>query len=312
MANGKKKEADANDLFKSQYLDPNNMELIIPEAGKKKAKKQGKRNAGRKKDADQEQTQELAEAVQPLSFIPDPDASTDAIDQKDMHKGHRERLRNRFMKEEGFASFEDHEILELLLHYAIPRKDTNPIAHKMLETFGDLKGVLEARPEQLMTVPYVNEIAATLVSMVVPLTKVWQRCAMARQNRISNSREAEKFCRSLLLGSRVERFYVISLNAQCQVLGSRKISEGSLSEVSAYPRMVMETALNYNAHSVLLSHNHPGGTCAPSQEDVSSTLQLQRLLGGVGILVLDHIIIAGDSTYSMIQHGDIDYRIRSR
>ena len=74
----------------------------------------------------------------------------------------------------------------------------------------------------------------------------------------------------------------------------------------------METALNYNAHSVLLCHNHPGGTCAPSPEDISSTLQLQRLLNGVGILVLDHIIVAGSNTYSMIEHGDIDYRIRNR
>ena len=74
----------------------------------------------------------------------------------------------------------------------------------------------------------------------------------------------------------------------------------------------METALNYNAHSVLLCHNHPGGTCAPSQEDINSTVQLQKLLQGVNILVLDHIIVAGDKTYSMIQHGDIDYRIRNR
>ena len=105
---------------------------------------------------------------------------------------------------------------------------------------------------------------------------------------------------------------MIALNAQCNVLGRRRISEGSLSEVSAYPRLVMETALNYNAHSVLLCHNHPGGTCAPSQEDIASTLQLQRLLNGVGILVLDHIIVAGSVTYSMIEHGDIDYRIKNR
>ena len=95
-------------------------------------------------------------------------------------------------------------------------------------------------------------------------------------------------------------------------MGRRKISEGSLSEVSAYPRVVMETALNYNAHSVLFCHNHPGGTCAPSAEDITSTLQLQKLLGGVGIMVLDHIIVAADRTYSMIQHGDIDYRVRGR
>ena len=231
---------------------------------------------------------------------------------KNPHLGHREKLRQRFIRENGLDHFEDHQILELLLFYANPRGDTNPIAHALLEQFGSLKGVLEARPEMLMTVTGVKETAATLISMVVPLTRVWNRCAMAEPERIGNSREAEKYCLSILAGHRSERFYVVSLNAKCQVLGRRMISEGSLSEVSAYPRIVMETALNYNAHSVLLCHNHPGGTCAPSPEDIASTLQLQRLLNGVGILLLDHIIVANENTYSMVQHGDIDYRVRNR
>ena len=229
-----------------------------------------------------------------------------------LHEGHREKLRNRFIQDKGFENFEDHQILELLLFYAKAQTDTNPLAHELLDRFGSLKGVLEARPEQLMTVSGIGPQAAALISMVVPLTRVWHRCAMEVPDRIGNSREAENYCLSILAGERTERFYVISLNAQCKVLGRRKISEGSLSEVSAYPRMVMETALNYNAHSVLLCHNHPGGTCAPSPEDINSTIQLQQLLNGVGILVLDHIIVANDRTYSMIQHGDIDYRIKRR
>ena len=229
-----------------------------------------------------------------------------------IHEGHREKMRDRFIHDKGFENFEDHQILELLLFYSRTRGDTNPTAHELLEEFGSLKGVLEARPEQLMQVKGIGKQQAVLISMVVPLTRVWHRCAMATPDRIGNSREAEDYCLSILAGERTERFYVISLNAKCNVLGRRKISEGSLSEVSAYPRMVMETALNYNAHSVLLCHNHPGGTCAPSPEDISSTIQLQRLLNGVGILVLDHIIVAGDRTYSMIQHGDIDYRIKGR
>ena len=228
------------------------------------------------------------------------------------HQGHREKLRQRFIRENGFEHFEDHQILELLLFYANARSDTNPTAHALLNEFGSLKGVLEARPEMLMTVPGVGEKSAVLISMVVPLTRVWNRCAMEIPERIGNSREAEKYCLSILAGHRSERFYVVSLNAKCDVLGCRKIAEGSLSEVAAYPRIVMETALNYNAHSILLCHNHPGGTCAPSPEDISSTLQLQRLLNGVGILVLDHIIVANGNTYSMIQHGDIDYRLRNK
>ena len=186
------------------------------------------------------------------------------------------------------------------------------IADKLLETFGSLKGVLEARPESLRAVNGVGGKMAFLISAVVPLVRVWNREAMRIPERIGNSREAESYAKSLLVGRRTEAFYVVTLNAKCCVLGTRKISDGSLSEVSAYPRIVMEAALNHNAHSVLLCHNHPGGTCAPSPEDITSTHQLQQLLNGVGILVLDHIIVANDLTYSMIQHGDIDYRIRGR
>ena len=190
-------------------------------------------------------------------------ADTDTAREDDNpHKNHRERLRERFISENGFEHFTDHQILELLLFYANARTDTNPTAHALLDEFGSLKAVLEARPEMLKTVKGVGPQAATLISMVVPLTRVWNRCAMATPRRIGNSREAEKFCLSLLAGFRSERFYVVALNARCDILGQRKISEGSLSEVSAYPRMVMETALNYNAHSILLCHNHPGGTCA--------------------------------------------------
>jgi DNA repair protein RadC len=237
-----------------------------------------------------------------IAFIPQ--------EQKQEERAQALRLRERLLSERGFDSFDDTEILSTVLSYASGTKNTAGLVGKLLDTFGSLKAILEARPEQLLRVEGMNQTRATLISMMIPMARVWQRCANEIPDRIGNSREAEKYCLSILAGHRTERFYVISLNAKCAVLGRRKISDGSLSEVSAYPRMVMETALNYNAHSVLLCHNHPGGTCAPSPEDISSTIQLQRLLNGVGILVLDHIIVAGDRTYSMIQHGDIDYRMR--
>ena len=221
------------------------------------------------------------------------------------------RLRERLMSERSFETFDDAEILSTILSYASGTRDTAGIIRRLMDAFGSLKAILEARPEQLLRVEGMNATRAGLISMMIPMARVWQKCANETPERIANSREAESYCKRLLIGERIENFYVIALNARCAVLGARKISTGSLSEVSAYPRLVMETALNYNAHSVLLSHNHPGGTCAPSPEDIASTLSLQRLLKGVGILVLDHIIIAGDQTYSMIQHGDIDYRIRS-
>ena len=222
-------------------------------------------------------------------------------------------LRARLAEQGGdMSAWTDLEILTHQIGLIRGTDEAVTIAEDLLDTFGSLKGVFEARPEQLRQVNGVGVRIASLITSGREIAKAYQRTLMAKPDTIGNSRDAEKYCLALAGGHRNEHFYVIALNAQCKVIGRRKISEGSLSEVSAYPRLVLETALNYNAHSILLCHNHPGGTCAPSQEDIASTLQLQRLLNGVGILVLDHIIVANASTYSMIEHQDIDYRIKNR
>ena len=219
-------------------------------------------------------------------------------------------LQSIFLKEKSFEHYSDAAVLELLFSTAGVRGDTQAIIETLFDSFGSFKNILEAKPVQLMKLPGVTRKVATLVSMVAPLARVWERANMTDVQRISNSREAEAYCKSLLMGERNEHFIVVALDAQCKINGYRQISEGTLSEVSAYPRSVMETALNYNAHSVLLTHNHPGGICYPSPEDISSTLQLQKALNTVGIALLDHVVIAGANTYSMIQHGDISFRCR--
>ena len=213
-----------------------------------------------------------------------------------------------FLKEKSFENFSDAAVLDLLFATAGVRGDKQQIIENLFTAFGSFKGILEARPEQLMKIPGVTKKVATLVAMITPLARLWKRIGMEDPRVIRNRHDAEAFCSSLMLGERTEHFYVICLNAQCQLVGYRMISEGSLSEVSAYPRSVVETALNYNAYGAILSHCHPGGTCAPSAEDIASTLQLQRTLSSVGVHVLDHIIVAGSSCYSMAQHGDVEFR----
>ena len=207
-------------------------------------------------------------------------------------------------------SFDEEDAVGLILDMARCPGDRQWTAYSLLREFGGLKGVLEAREEQLMKIDGVGKRTAMLIRMIISFVRMWERVCMEHADRIGNAREAEQFCKSLLMGFRNERFFVICLNSRCEVLGQRMISEGSLSEVSAYPRVVMEVALNYNAYSVLLCHNHPGGTLAPSPEDISSTINLQKILNGVGIMLLDHIIVAGNGTYSMVTHGDIDYRVK--
>ena len=218
------------------------------------------------------------------------------------------RLLERFEQEGTFDFFGDLEIVELLLELArCPGKKTT-LAEALIDEFGSLKGVLEAREEQLVKIRGIGRRTASTIRMILPFVRAWEKASLTDPQRIGNPKEAERYCKGLLMGLRNEQFYVICLNRRCRVLGRRRISEGSLSEVNAYPRIIVETALNYNANSVLLCHNHPGGTKQPSAEDISSTLVLQRLLGSVGIPVLDHIIVAGNGCYSMIQHGDICYR----
>ena len=241
------------------------------------------------------------EQIQQLSFLSET--------QRQDERRQTLRLRERLLSDRSFEGFEDDEILSTVLSFC-GTKDNASLISRLFEEFGSLKGVLEANPEQLMRVDGMSKTKTSLICLMIPMFRVWQRCTMQQPWRIGNSREAEAYCKSLLIGERVEHFFLIALNAQCKVLGKRLISTGSLSEVSAYPRICVSAAISLNAHSVLLCHNHPGGTCAPSPEDISSTLQLQKLLNGIGILLLDHVIVSGDNCYSLVQHGDIDYRIR--
>ena len=128
-------------------------------------------------------------------------------------------LQSIFLKEKSFENYSDGAVLELLFSTAGVRGDTQSIIASMFDAFGSFKGVLEARPTQLMKIPGVTKKVATLVAMIAPLAKVWERANMDDPDRISNTREAEAYVKSLLMGERTERFYVVALNARCKVLG---------------------------------------------------------------------------------------------
>ena len=220
-----------------------------------------------------------------------------------MHEGHRQRVRERF-RLEGLDNFAPHEVLELLLFYARTRGDVNPLAHRLLETFGSLKGVLEAPVDQLCSVDGVGQETATLLSLMVPVFRRYALCLCEEKTSLRNFNDAEEYCRALLTGMRKERFYMVCLSAQMRVLGHRLVSEGTLTEVPAYPRLIVETALNHNAHGVVLCHNHPAGNAAPSMTDIDLTHSLDKVLASLGIMLLDHVVVGDNGAYSMVKHGD--------
>ncbi len=219
-----------------------------------------------------------------------------------VHDGHRARKKEQF-REHGLDAFADHEVLELLLFYAIPRRDTNPVAHLLLERFGSLDAVLSAPAEELEKVEGVGENAATLLSLLLPVVR--RAYLESRGGAISlgdTERLGRYFC-ALFLGARQEAFYEACLDAKGKLLRCCKIADGSVDAVNINVRRIVENALRCHASAVALAHNHPSGVALPSPDDNTTTLMVYDALRTVGITLTDHIIVADDDFVSLHQNG---------
>lgn len=214
-----------------------------------------------------------------------------------MHDGHRERMKARLL--EG-SSFADHELLELLLYYAIPRRDTNPIAHALIERFGSLRGVLEAPSAELMQTPGIGEHAAALLELLPVVAKRYYMDSAAHI-RLRTPREAVQYTINMLFGKTNEMVWLLCLDMQHNLAGKELISQGTLDRSAMYIRNVAAAAMRYNAARVILAHNHPTGSPRPSAEDVSATLEVIRALAPLEVAVSDHIIVSGQSYYSFFE-----------
>jgi len=220
-----------------------------------------------------------------------------------VHAGHRQRVKERFLKE-GLDNFSDIQVLELLLFYAIPQKDTNPIAHALLERFGSLPQVMEASVEELEKVPGVGHNAALLLSLA-PAVGRYYMVQRARKATILNTIEAcGDYLKSFFIGRRTEVVYLLCLDAKCKVLACREVGEGSVNSASVPIRRIVEMALAANATTVVLAHNHPSGFAFPSKEDVATTRRVAAALSVVDIALADHIIVADDDYVSLAQNGE--------
>lgn len=213
-----------------------------------------------------------------------------------IHKGHRERLRERFLQE-GPDGFADHEILEMLLYGIIPRGDTNPTAHMLLQEFGSLSSLIEADPGEIMKTSGVGKGTAVFFSLIHELMRRFEQEKLEQKTSLTSSARAAEYCCALLAHCTTERFYVICLDSRRRVIHTTKIAEGSVVEALVQPRMVMEAALRYRAAGVVFCHNHPGGNARPSFADLDLTSNLRELLNLVNIQTVDHIIAAENNQY---------------
>lgn len=224
-----------------------------------------------------------------------------------IHAGHRERIRER-LRTAGLGAFSDHEVLELLLTYAIPRQDVNPLAHELLGTFGSLSAVLDADENELLRVKGMGKNAALLLTMMPQLMRRYQMNALGERPVIVSLADAKQYLAPLFIGTSEEHIYMVCLDQAGHVLHRTLLHTGTVDQVMLHPRTVVQTALRHHAHAVILAHNHPSGTVEPSQADLDVTGCISTALYMIGIRLADHMIFAGTSVFSMMREHMIETR----
>jgi len=217
-----------------------------------------------------------------------------------VHDGHRQRLKTRFL-EEGLDGFTEIQVLELLLFYAIPRKDTNPLAHELLKRFGSLSQVMDATVEELCKVKGISENAATLLKLVTDAGRYYQVNRSSSNDILTTLDACAAYMVPHFFGRRVETVFLLCLDAKSKVLCCKEVGEGSINSASISTRKIVEVALGAGATSVVLAHNHPSGVAIPSAEDIQTTRRLFLALRAVEITLVDHIVIADGDYVSMAQ-----------
>ncbi len=219
-----------------------------------------------------------------------------------LHDGHRARLKKRFL-EYGAAGLDDHNLLELLLFFALPRVDTNRTAHELMNHFGSIDGVFDASADELRTTPGVGENAAVLLKLIPALAQRYLSSKNSVGSVLASTEDAGRFLLPRFIGERDETVLLVCMDTKMKAVSCRKIASGDVSTAHLSIRKVVEQALAQNAPYVLLAHNHVSGLALPSAEDVATTQSLQDALLLVGITLVDHIVVAGDDFVSLRDNG---------
>lgn len=219
-----------------------------------------------------------------------------------IHRGHRDRVKQEFLRG-GLGPFSDVRALELLLFYALPQGDVNPLAHALLDRFGSLAGVLDADLADLRTVPGIGDHTAILLKLVPALSAKYLASRTSEVFILRHTRDLWDLFSPYFFGARNEMTYLACFDGKLKLLGVRKISEGGPTANDISVRQVATAALSFNATAVVLAHNHPSGVATPSEDDISTTLYLRRFLQGIGVTVYDHVILADDDMVSLRDSG---------
>ena len=224
-------------------------------------------------------------------------------------QGHRERIKEKFLKN-GIDGFAEYEILELLLTYCIPRKDTKPIAKELLNKFKSLDNVFKADFDKLSAVDGLGKNSIAFLKLIGDLPSIIYKDELKNKKlvdketlKISNKDVLLKYLRNKIGYEEIEKFYVLYLSSSNEVIEFEENSVGTLDRSSVYPREIYKKIINLNAKSIILAHNHPSDNITPSKCDIDLTNEIAKGLKNFGALLIEHIIITKNSYFSFLEEG---------
>ncbi|MBQ2443315.1 MAG: hypothetical protein II498_08220 [Ruminococcus sp.] len=221
---------------------------------------------------------------------------------KSEHSGHRERLRRRFI-DNGLDGFEEHQALELYLFYAIPRRDTNPLAHRLLERYRNIGGVCDAPIDELERDFELSESAAALLKLLPEMSRLYNESKLSDTNLIDPETVGDMIARRFI-GRTSEAVALLLGSAKGKILYFDIVAKGSVSSSDFPLRRIVDLAIRHNARTAYIAHNHPSGSLLPSRADIDVTKLLDSTLSSVGVHLLDHFIVA-DNEYASLREYDL-------
>ena len=216
--------------------------------------------------------------------------------------GHRKRIKDKY-KKSGIDGWLDYEVLELVLSYAIARKDTKPIAKELMTRFKTINGILDADSKELKSISGISEHTTLFLKLLKDIAVLYLENGLHSKDLLSSPELVFDYLKASLKGCVDEEIKALFLNGRNQLIAVEALQTGTVNRSVVYPRKIVERALYHHAVGVIIAHNHPAGTLKPSKDDCAVTKSIKDALKTVEITLLDHIIIGGNDYFSFNKKG---------
>lgn len=217
------------------------------------------------------------------------------------NKGHRKRMKNRMFKS-GLESFEPHEIMELMLYFTHPIRDTNALGHSLIKKFGSVQNVLDAQEDELLSVSGIGESTVSHIKFIKEISKIYMKQVASLQMLDTPQKLCEYF-KATFIGEHVEQLHIVCLNHEMELVLDEKVCEGDVGSLNIDMRRMIEIVLKSRCDTVVIAHNHPKGLHMPSKADIRTTRTIFNAFANINVRLIDHIIIGMNGEYSIRNSG---------